>query len=161
MVKAKQLVESLLDDDGPEAQDGSSDPRERAYRRLQRLYSRRGELQSEQKWHADLGIALHRLHVDQDNIKSLDVRDGKCYGLWLNQGDYGAKLHRKADAKAAQNKRLDAKHDEDYPFHKDNPDKNYYNRKFVPKNASPREVSAYYVPFNPPLWVPESVRDKL
>lgn len=145
MVKAQQLVESLLDDDG------SSDPRERAYRRLHQLYTRRGELQSEQKWNADFSITLHRLHVDKDNVKSLDVHDGKCYGVWLNQGDYGAKLHRKADAKAAQNKRLDAKQAE----------VGWFDRDKVPKNAAPNEVSAYYVPFNPPLWVPESVRDKL
>jgi hypothetical protein len=160
-VKAKHLVEALLDDDGLEPVDGSSDPKERAYRRLHRLYTRRGELQSEQKWIADFHITLHRLHVDEDNIKSLDIRDGKLHGLWLKQGDYGAKIQRKAEAKAAQNKRLDAQHDERYPLHADNPDKGYYGRQFVPNNASPSEVSAYYVPIKPPLWVPESIRNRL
>jgi hypothetical protein len=156
-VKAQRLVETLLETD----EVADADPRERAYARLQKLYTRRGELQSEQKWIADFNITLHRKHVDPDNVKSLDVRDGKCHGVWLKQGDYGAKLQRKADAKADQSARLDAKHDENYPFHRDSPDKNYYGRQFVPKNASPKEVSAYYVPFDPPLWVPEAVRDRL
>jgi hypothetical protein len=149
-VKAKQLVEALLDDE-PE------DRHERAYARLQKLYTRRGELQSEQMFHATWAITLRRLGVDEANIKSLDIEQGKLHGIYLKQGDYGAKIRRKAAAKDAQNARLDAKHDELYPFHKENPDKNYWQRQFVPKNASPSEVSAYYVPVNPPLHIPPAV----
>lgn len=144
-MKAQQLVESLLEAD----EVADADPREKAYARLQKLYTRRGELQSEQKWHADWNITLHRLGVDEDNIKSLDVQDGKLHGLWLKQGDYGAKIARKEKAKATRDQ---------FMASANNMDVDDAQRK-APK--IPQEVSAYYVPVNPPLWIPEVVRRRL
>lgn len=148
-VNAKHLVESLLEDEELSPVDGSDDPKERAYRRLHRLYTRRGELQSEQKWSADFHITLHRLGVDEDNIKSLDIRDSKLVGFWLKQGDYGAKIARKEKSKAARDQFMAAANNMDADE----------ARQKAPK--VPQEVSAYYVPVSPPLWVPEVVRNRL
>jgi hypothetical protein len=142
-VKAKQLVESLLDDEQPEPEDRH----ERAYARLQKLYTRRGELQGEQMFNATWSMLLRRLKISEDNIKSLDTDQGKLQGIYLKQGDYGAKLARKA---AAREKADAARAEPSYNRHTgiENP----------PPSAGPKEVSAFYVPISPPVYIPASVR---
>jgi hypothetical protein len=142
-VKAKQLVESLLDGEEPEPQD----KHERAYARLQKLYTRRGELQSEQMFHATWAILLRRLKVDEDNIKSLDIDQGKLNGIYLKQGDYGAKIARKDAAREQANQ--------------ENPERGVNRHTGIQnprQQAGPKEVSAFYVPVVPPLFIPVAVR---
>jgi hypothetical protein len=137
-VKAKQLVESLLDE--PE------DRHERAYARLQKLYTRRGELQSEQMFHATWAMLLRRLKVDEDNIKSLDIKEGRLHGIYLKQGDYGAKIARKAAARDQA--------DQDNGGRRVNRHTGIENPR---PSAGPREVSAFYVPISPPVHIPVAV----
>lgn len=151
--KAKQLVESLLEAD----EVAQADPMERAYARLQKLYTRRGELQGEQAFHATWSIALHRLGVAEDNIKSLDIDGGKLVGLWLKQGDYGAKIARKEKAKAARDAYMAADHD-DEPNDEQSRVGRWWGQSGNKAPGVPQETSAYYVPVNPPIWVPEAVR---
>lgn len=143
MATAKQLVESLLDDD-PEPED----KHERAYRRLQKLYARRGELQSEQMWHATWARLLRNLKVDEDNIKSLDIDQGKLHGIYLKQGDYGAKIARKEKGKADRDAFLAA-----------SASNNMYDEDEARKKAPriPDEASAFYVPVSPPVMIPVAV----
>lgn len=138
-MKANQLVETLLDNE-PE------DRHERAYARLQKLYTRRGELQSEQMFHATWAITLRRLGVDEANIKSLDIDQGKLHGIYLKQGDYGAKIARKDAAREKANA--------ENPERGRNRHTGFENPR---QQAGPKEVSAYYVPISPPLHVPVAV----
>jgi hypothetical protein len=140
-VKANQLVESLLDG-GPE----SKDRHERAYARLLKLYTRRGELQSEQMFHATWAMLLRRLKVEEDNIKSLDIDQGKLHGIYLKQGDYGAKIARKTAARE--------KADQDNGGRSVN---RHTGIEAPRPSAGPKEVSAFYVPIVPPVHIPMAV----
>lgn len=143
-MKAKQLVEALLEGDDVDV--APADPHERAYARLQKLYTRRGELQSEQMFNATWSITLRRLGVAEDNIKSLDIDQGKLHGIYLRQGDYGAKIARKDAAREKANQ--------------ENPERGVNRHTGIPnprQQAGPKEVSAYYVPVNPPLHIPVAV----
>jgi hypothetical protein len=141
-VKAQRLVEALLEAD----EVADADPHERAYARLQKLYTRRGELQSEQMFHATWAMLLRRLKVDEDNIKSLDIEQGKLNGIYLKQGDYGAKIARKDAARDKANL--------------ENPERGVNRHTGIAnprQQAGPKEVSAYYVPIVPPVHIPVAV----
>ncbi len=72
------------------------DTKQIAYTRLLEVMQQRSDLQAEQKFAADMAMALHRAGIVADNIEGMDVDENNIVGAWLKRGDYAGKLRRKA-----------------------------------------------------------------
>ena len=120
---------------------------EEKYQSLQDLFKRRDDLIRVQKFCLLWQMTLQRLLVPEENVLSLDLRDGgRLVGVWLKKRDYAGKIKRKEMAQKA----LQAVHEDE-------------RAQDLRPRWGPETVRTFgkqwdrpdYVAFDPPLYPPE------